>query len=661
MSIEAGNIDLVYTIKGRCRVCYTCVRECPVKAIRILNGQAEIIQERCIACGNCVRVCSQSAKAFRNTKEQLHQTLQSDKGLIACIAPSFPAEFSEIKDYRNLVGMFRKAGFDKVVEVSFGADVVARQYELAHEKEPDKSFISSDCPAIVYYVKQYYPELTGNLMPVVSPMVAIARIVREKYGKDRKVVFVGPCIAKKIESDELNIAISFKEIREFFQEKGIHEDPALASDFDPPYSARGAVFPISRGMLQTMKKCENISGSQIIVTQGSRNFKEVIREFASGNLDEKHIELLCCEGCISGPGMSQPGSRFVKRALVNKYVSEKMKNLDEDQWNKNMHDFKNLDYSCSFTPLDRRYKTPAEDEISKTLVSIGKQKPEDHLNCGACGYETCREHAIAIVQGLAEDEMCLPNSIEKLHSMISSLNVSNDKLANAQQALKQSEKLAHMGQLSAGIAHELNNPLGVITMYANILKEEANSSDPLFHDLELIVEQTERCKNIVSGLLNFARKNQVYPQRTHIVEFCEHSLTSLIIPPNIRAKVQSAIENPWVFIDPTQMMQVLTNLGKNAIEAMPDGGELTITLSESSGFIAIELIDTGSGISKENMEKIFTPFFTTKPIGKGTGLGLPLVYGIVKMHKGKITVQSSTGEDGKASGTCFKITLPKNV
>jgi len=198
------------------------------------------------------------------------------------------------------------------------------------------------------------------------------------------------------------------------------------------------------------------------------------------------------------------------------------------EWQESIAEFEGMDLSVNFYPRDRRYPLPKKEEIEEVLLSMGKSKPEDHLNCGACGYHTCYEHAIAILEGLAEIEMCLPYTIEELHHSVKELNLSNEKLAKARQALKQSEKLASMGQLSAGIAHELNNPLGVITMYANILLEESPENAPIRKDLQLIVEQTDRCKKIVGGLLNFARKNQVKKTDTHMEDFCKKSLLSIL-------------------------------------------------------------------------------------------------------------------------------------
>lgn len=197
-------------------------------------------------------------------------------------------------------------------------------------------------------------------------------------------------------------------------------------------------------------------------------------------------------------------------------------------------------------------------------------------------------------------------------------------------------------------------------MYSNILKDEAAADSPIHKDLELIVEQANRCKKIVGGLLNFARKNQVNLVETDIYKFTQHSLDSIIIPENITVELKSTLNDTMAFIDNDQWMQVLTNIEKNAIEAMPNGGKLTLELNQANGDVEFCIGDTGVGISQENMDKIFTPFFTTKPIGKGTGLGLPLIYGIVKMHNGQISVDSNAGEDAGPTGTIFRIRLPRN-
>jgi len=651
---------LVFSVKNRCRVCYSCVRECPVKAIKIIDGQAEVITERCIACGNCVIVCSQGAKTFYESKSAVISLLNSDEKVIVCVAPSFPAEFIEIEDYKYFVGMLRAMGFEKVVEVSFGADIVAKKYSKLLDETDKRTTISSDCPAIVNYIQNFHPDLVEFLAPLASPMVAITRIVKEKYGDKYKVVLVGPCIAKKAESTELDEVLTFSELRELFEELKISVGSVEPSEFDPPYSGKGSLFPISRGLIHNMGKMDQIPEGNVIVTHGHVNFKEAIDELQSGEVDSEYLELLCCRGCIMGPGMSKGGKRFKRRSIINNYVHNKVDKLDLKIWKDELATYLQLDMSENFEPKDQKKKIHEENQILDELKKMGKNSQTDYLDCGACGYPTCRDHAIAILDGLAEIEMCLPYTIEKLHQTIDQLNIINSKLANVKQALRQSEKLAHMGQLSAGIAHELNNPLGVITMYSNLIMEETDPNSESYKDLEMVVEQANRCKRIVGGLLNFARENQVKRTDCDVVEFAKRSLSSVPIPSNIKTSIISKLEDPMAQIDADQMMQVLTNLEKNAIEAMPDGGELKIQLLGDTSRVQFIVSDTGTGISATNMEKIFTPFFTTKGLGKGTGLGLPLIYGIVKMHTGKITVESNDDPAKGLTGTSFIITLPRN-
>jgi iron only hydrogenase large subunit-like protein/nitrogen-specific signal transduction histidine kinase len=623
-----------------------------------VGGQAEVIDERCIACGNCTKVCSQGAKVFLNTADRVTKLLENDPKVAAIVAPSFPAEFSDIPDHHVLTGMIKALGFELVAEVSFGADLVADRYKKLVSEE--KTFyISSDCPSIVNYVKFYHPALVDNLAPIVSPMVAMSRVMREKYGKDTKIVFIGPCIAKKAESSEIDEAITFTELRDMLADNGITPDTSSPVDFDQPLGGRGAIFPVARGLLQTAKISDNAITGNIIAAEGRIDFQGALKEFEAGLIKNQHMELLCCEGCIMGPGLSKNGKQYNRRSLVSSYANSKMQHMDSESWQKSFDEFADLDLSIKHRPDDHGIETLNENDVNDILIKMGKKTKKDQLDCGACGYESCVEHAIAIKKGLAEVEMCLPYTIEKLHKSVKDLALSNEKLSSMKQALKQSEKLAHMGQLSAGIAHELNNPLGVVIMYSNILLEESKEEDPVKEDLKLIVDQAGRCKKIVAGLLNFARKNQVNHQVISIKDLVDHSLESLIIPARVKINIDDRTTNPDAMLDQEQMMQVLTNLIKNAFDAMPAGGTVNIKMEDTLSDVIIVISDTGTGIKEEDRAKIFEPFFTTKSIGQGTGLGLATAYGIVKMHKGHITADSNNNPSNGPTGTSFKIVLPR--
>lgn len=653
----------ITTIGERCRMCYTCVRECPAKAIRIVAGQAEVIGDRCIACGNCVRVCSQRAKQIRDTVPQVRELIQSGERVAACFAPSFPAEFIDASA-EEVVGMARALGFHLVHEVSFGADLVARQYRRLLGSTNGHRHIATTCPAVASYVQKYYPQMVGSLAPVVSPMIATARVIRALHGREVNVVFIGPCIAKKCEAEaeevaaEIDGVLTFAEFRRMCQEQGIRPGAIDPSHFDPPHGAAGGLFPISRGILQAAGIEEDLMNGEVVSTQGRAHMIEAIKEFSDGDLGAKLLEALCCEGCIMGAGINNDLPLFNRRRHVRVHVNRRMAALDFEQWQGDMDRFSDLDLRRTFQPNDQRIPLPAPEELTEIMAGMGKYSPDDELNCGACGYDSCREHAVAIYKGLAENEMCLPFMIDQLQCALADIEASNRQLARTQEALMQSEKMASMGQLAAGIAHEVNNPLGVVLMYAHLLLDECQ--DPRIRDdLTMITEQADRCKKIVAGLLHFARQHKVVRQPVDLRNLIDRTLNATRVPDDISIDVRHDLDDPVVEVDGDQIIQVLTNLVTNAMAAMVHGGRLTICTSGDAHRVSVQVSDTGVGIPKQNLAKIFEPFFTTKESGKGTGLGLAVSYGIIKMHCGDIRVDSQPDPAVGPTWTAFTVTLPR--
>jgi signal transduction histidine kinase/Fe-S-cluster-containing hydrogenase component 2 len=654
----------IQTIGERCRVCYTCVRECPAKAIGISEGQARVIPERCIGCGNCVRVCSQGAKRVLDGTRDVARLLEGEGKVAALVAPSFPAEFEEY-EYEKVVGLLRALGFDYVHEVGFAADLVARRYRALLTRERSSRYIASTCPALVGYVERYCPDLVPRLAPVVSPMVAAARVLRQLHGPDVRMVFIGPCIAKKAEAageevwEEIAAVLTFSELRQMLAQAGIRPEAAEPSDFDPPWTGPGGLFPISRGLLQAAEINEDLMDCEVMATDGRTNFVDAVQAMASDSLDVRLLEVLCCNGCIMGAGMTTGAPLFRRRSLVGRYVQQLWTSSRKETWRQDLARFSEVDLSRQFRAYDQRFPQPSREEVTAILSRIGKIKPEDELNCGACGYDSCVQHATAIHRRLAETEMCLPYTIEKLRKTVSELAVSNNQLLSTQEALMHSERLASMGQLAAGVAHEVNNPLGVVLMYAHMLLEQADKHPEIREDLGMIAEQADRCKRIVVRLLHFARQNKVVLRTVDICKLIQRALKAFPIPSNIQVRMAPRIALPKADLDPDQINQVLTNLFSNACDAMPDGGILTVGIEGNADRIWFTVSDTGTGIPKENLGKIFEPFFTTKQIGKGTGLGLAVTYGIVKMHRGDIDVVSNGDPLSGPTGTTFTVRLPR--
>jgi signal transduction histidine kinase len=255
--------------------------------------------------------------------------------------------------------------------------------------------------------------------------------------------------------------------------------------------------------------------------------------------------------------------------------------------------------------------------------------------------------------------MCLPFTIEQLRTTVSKLEQSHEDLSVAREAWTASERLASMGQIAAGIAHEVNNPLSVVLIYANLLLERLNGQDDVRSDLSAIAEHADRCKKIVAGLLNFARQNKVFRQSVDVRDLVAKSVTAARLRPSVRVQTLLEVQQPVVEVDPDQMIQVLSNLFTNADAAMPEGGCLTVRILGSGDEVSFEVSDTGGGIAPQNLRKVFEPFFTTKQVGKGTGLGLAVVHGIVKMHGGRIEVRSNADPAAGPTGTTFTVTVPR--
>jgi signal transduction histidine kinase len=412
-------------------------------------------------------------------------------------------------------------------------------------------------------------------------------------------------------------------------------------------------------MLQAASIDEDLIAGDVVVADGRKDFVEAIKEVASGALSARLLEVLCCSGCIMGPGIGSDFPLFARRSLVSSYVRQTAELDNASQRRKWMQRFGGLDLTRTFAPKALDIHKPSEERITAILHRMGKYETSDELNCGACGYDSCREHAIAIATGFAESETCLPYTIEQLKKTLEELAESKEELADMHVALIQSEKLASMGQLAAAVAHEINNPLGVVMMYAHLLTDESKDDPKLCEDLHIIAEQTQRCKKIVAGLLDFARQNKVIRQSIDVLELIRRCLRTMPPPQGVEVTLLDEMADSTADWDADQMLQVLINLIGNAYEAMPRGGKLTLRVWDQNGRVRISVSDTGIGIPKEHLAKIFEPFFTTKLIGKGTGLGLSVSYGIIKMHYGDIEVTSNTDASVGPVGTVFTIAVPR--
>jgi len=460
----------------------------------------------------------------------------------------------------------------------------------------------------------------------------------------------------------VDCVLTYHDIRDLLEKKGINREEQEPSEFDGPQPGLGRMLSVAGGLSQGIGFDQDILNLDYVVEAGSDRAIRTIQQLQDGTIRSNFFDLLFCKGCIAGPMVDKNISGPSRKQIVVDFIKSQDKVVWENQ--KGIADkLRTLRLERNFSAQDVSLPEPEEAEIQAVLSELGKTYPSRNLDCGGCGYNSCREKAVAVVQGLAEKEMCwhylltqshrLYSKLEKSHEQ---LKISHEELAQAQKQLIQSEKMASLGQLAAGVAHELNNPLGTITLFGRMLQKELTSHTDWEKDINLIVQEADRAAKIVKDLLSFSRETKLKPGLVNINTLVEEALSLVIkrsLFRNIDVKQELDSELPTTFADPDLLKQVFLNIILNGAQAMEGQGMLTLRSHVEHGGkdMKIQIQDTGSGIAKEHLPKLFDPFFTTKE--KGTGLGLALVYGIISKHKGSLHVESELGK-----GTSFLIHLP---
>lgn len=404
--------------EANCKNCYKCIRNCPVKAIAFNNDQAEIAEEECMLCGNCLAVCPQNAKSVRSDIDSVKGFINKKEKVYASIAPSFIAAFPGANE-RSIFAALKRLGFAHVEETAVGAVQVSKQYEKLLDNKTMKNIITTACPSIVLLVEKHYPELIDLLAPVVSPMIAHAKMLRKTYGPRIRVVFIGPCISKKEECKDsqnagaVDAVISFEELKEWIESEGISMQDDFSEEIKASKEKQTRIYPIPGGILRTIDnsykkyyRCISIDGvDQCIST---------LDAIKNDGLEGYFIEMNSCSGgCIGGPGMRHLKGGllaareklidFVKRAPGTDMLITKV----EDK----------INFSKKFFDRSHKLRIPTEAVMQEILNSIGKYTKDKELNCSACGYPTCRDKAVAVYNNKAQLQMCLPYMRERAESI----------------------------------------------------------------------------------------------------------------------------------------------------------------------------------------------------------------------------------------------------
>ena len=396
--------------KSNCKNCYKCIRHCPVKSIRFSGNQAHIIGNECILCGQCFVVCPQDAKAIVDETEKVKVLIQSGSPVYVSLAPSFIANYDGV-GIETMQDALCKLGFAGVEETAIGATMVKTEYErMLHEEHRD-IVISSCCHSVNLLIQKYFPKELQYLADVLSPMQTHCRDIKKRF-PDAKTVFIGPCVAKKDEADYyegiVDAVLTFEELTRWLDAEHIE----LKKKSEENDNSRARFFPTTGGILKTM--AQNEPGYTYLAIDGVENCIAALRDIENGNLHHCFVEMSACVGsCIGGPVMEKYHRSPVKDYIsVSNYAGEHDFPVDQPD---------EVQMRKTFTYIERHSQMPTEDEIRDILRQMGKMKPSDELNCGSCGYNTCREKAVAIFQNKAEISMCLPYLKDKAESFSDSI------------------------------------------------------------------------------------------------------------------------------------------------------------------------------------------------------------------------------------------------
>lgn len=384
--------------KSNCKNCYKCIRHCPVKSIRFSGNQANIVGNECILCGQCFVVCPQNAKEIADETERVKVLIDSGAPVIASVAPSFIANYDGV-GFEELKAALKKLGFADAEETAVGATIVKREYERLLNEDNHNILISSCCHSVNLLIQKYYPSCLPYLADVLSPMQAHCKDIKQRY-PNAKTVFIGPCVAKKDEADYYtgitDAVLTYEELTEWFEAAGIVPEKKL----DKSDESLARFFPTTGGILKTMQKNMRPDYTYLAV-DGVENCMAALHDIEEGNIEHCFIEMSACAGsCIGGPVMEKYHRMPVRDYYaVAHYAGKRDFNVAQpDPFTLR----KEMEY------IGRKLPYPSESEIREALHRMGKLRPEDELNCGSCGYNTCREKAVAIIQGKAEVSMCLP-------------------------------------------------------------------------------------------------------------------------------------------------------------------------------------------------------------------------------------------------------------
>jgi len=631
---------IVHFIPNKCRRCYTCVPKCPAQAIRIHNGKAQIVHERCIACGTCIEVCSQNANEVKSDVKKVQRLINGDHHLIVMLSSSFPAAFPGLNT-GSLITAIKQLGFDEVMEVAFGAELVAREYRdlIAHEET--RQYILTCCPVVVDLIEKFYPQLLTLATPVVSPMVAMGRVIKNVYNPRAKVVFIGPCVAKKIEGEDndntIDAVLTFTELRQMFAAEKIDPLTQPTAEFSGPTPNIGRMYSLPGALLEIAGLVPGATKTDVLMAQGQRQVLEALKEANKGNIGARFLELFFCEGCISGPMMGNDLSFFQKKEIIMQYA---LQNADPLRTEIDIAKYSGIDLSRSFRAQPVLLPTPSESDLRQILSSMNMVNADQELNCGACGYQTCRQLATAIYQKLAEKEMCWPFLMETLENSQKQLTETECRrfyLEHIAKALEEEDKRIAR-ELHDNVAQTL---IAVLHQVENFLEDKDAFR---MEDTKFLLKMAEEIHSVLQEVRQFSHDLRpailddlgLIPALTWLLR--QHESEGLKIDLHFYGNEQRlAPDTELGLFRITQ--EAVRNIAKHA-----SVNSAEVILHFDTDRVALKIIDKGNGFDvPEDLGEL-------SEIGK---LGLLGIQERARLLSGLMTVKSKNGE-----GTIVSVEVP---
>lgn len=511
-------MSIIQLKEANCKNCYKCIRHCDVKSITFHDDQARILEDECVLCGKCTLICPQNAKQIQNDVQKVCAMIDRGEKVYASLAPSFVAAFPEAT-FATLVNALKRLGFADAEETAIGATAVSDEYSRLVEDGRMPNLITTCCPTVNLLVEKYFPDLLDQLAPVPSPAVAHAKMLREAYGENIRVIFIGPCISKKYEGEKsgvIDAVLMYDELREWLHKECIPIDGSEDAEAREMHHTLSRVYPVPGGILKTIPPEKRLRYKSVAV-DGLDRCIQTLKDIRDHHITGYILEMSSCvDSCVGGPGIREHDRPF----LLSKdtvYGFSRKQNTGDMPASEQVY----VDMKAAYDPIQIHKRMPTEDEINQILRSIGKNTPADMLNCGACGYNTCREKAVAVFQGKANLKMCLPYMRQRAES------ISNIILDNTPNGLITLDREFNIVQFNRAAAQLLN--LDSLCIGMNI-------------EAFLVMDELGRIANDGKDVMEVRRKTAIYDVMVEqsIVALPDHGY--LVLLKDITAEEESMRE-----------------------------------------------------------------------------------------------------------------------